>query len=372
VADAWSSEDKYRTLFESIDEGFCVIEVLFDADGLPADYVFLEVNPAFERQTGLVDAQGRTMRSLAPTHEEHWFRTYGHVATTGTPVRFEAPAEALKRWYDVYAFRVGAPEQYLVAILFNDISKRKELEREVETQNDALRQADLRKDRLLATVSHELRNPLAPLTFAADILAREGLSAADLRRTRDIIQRQVGQMARILDDLLDVARVTQGKLVLRRQPVRPAELVEGAVETARPLIERKHHALEVDIEPGAPLLDVDPARLSQVITNLLTNAAKYTDIGGRIAVRGRTEGEEFVIAVEDNGIGIPPAALATVFEMFSQPQEAGSERAEGGLGIGLALVKALVELHGGSVEAHSAGVGKGSTFVLRLPMMPVA
>jgi signal transduction histidine kinase len=365
----WSSETKYQTLFESIDEGFCVIEVLFDGAGNPTDYVFLETNPSFERQTGLVNAVGRSMRSLAPTHEEHWFRTYGDVATSGKPVRFDAPAKALGRWYDVYAFRVGEPDAHLVAILFNDVSARKELEAAAKAQNLALREADLRKDRFLSILSHELRNPLAPLLVAAELLSRPGVGGEQLARIRDIIRRQVGHMARLLDDLLDIARVTQGKLILRRQRVRPSEFIESAIETVRPLVERKNLTLDIDLHADAPMLEADPFRMSQVVVNLLTNAAKYTDAGGRITLATRVEAGTFVIEVLDNGIGIAPEALERVFEMFSQ-QQAESERTEGGLGIGLALVKGLMELHGGTVEAKSDGLGRGSRFTVRLPIAP--
>ena len=364
--ESWESDSKYRTLVESIDEGYCVIQVLFDEHGHAIDYAFIETNPQFERQTGMLGAVGRTMRSFVPHHEEHWFETYGEVAKSGKPVRFTAPAQALGKHYDLYAFRVGRPEQHLVAVLFNDITLRTELERSLDEMNRALREADRRKDRFIATISHELRNPLAPLKVAAELLGRPGLDAEKASRTRDIIRRQVGQMARLLDDLLDVARITQGKLVLRRQPVRPTELIDNAVETVRPLIERKQQTLDVQLHSDGQLLDVDPIRISQIIANLVGNAAKYTDPGGRISLATRIEDDWFVVEVSDNGIGIPPDKLEEVFEMLSQVQET-SARNEGGLGIGLALVKGLVQLHGGSVSAHSEGPGRGSRFTVRLP-----
>ena len=365
--ETWDSPAKYRTLLECIDEGFCVIQVLFDAQGAAVDYLFVETNRAFDQQTGLKDAVGRTMRSFAPEHEEHWFRIYGEVAKTGAPVRFEAPAVALGRHYDVNAFRVGRPEQNLVAVLFNDVTQRMELAQAIEDNNRSLREADRRKDQFLATLSHELRNPLAPLKVAADLLGRSGLGDDQMARTREIIRRQVGHMSRLLEDLLDVGRITQGKLVLQRQNVRPTELIDSAVESVRPLFERKQHVLDVQLTPDAPMLDVDPVRISQVVANLLGNAAKYTDAGGHVTLCTRREDECFVIEVRDNGIGIPREALQRVFEMLSQVHET-SHRAEGGLGIGLALVKGLVELHGGSVRAESAGPGRGSVFTVRLPI----
>jgi signal transduction histidine kinase/CheY-like chemotaxis protein len=363
----WRSGSKYETLVESIDEGFCVIEVMFDAAGTAVDYRFVETNPSFERQTGLHDAVGRTIRSLAPAHEDHWFVTYGRVAANGEPIRFEAEAQALGRWYDVYAFRVGEPAQHLVAVLFNDITPRKALEQSIEQQNLALREADLRKDRFLATLSHELRNPLAPLKMAADLLVRPELAADELAQARTVIRRQVGHMARLLDDLLDVARITQGKLTLRPQWVRPAEVIDGAIEAARPLIERKGHRFEVHLDADARLLHVDPVRLSQVVVNLLTNAAKYTDASGHITLHTRVDGEHFVVQVQDDGIGIAADAMPALFEMFSQVH-GDSERSEGGLGIGLSLVKGLLTLHGGHVQAESDGPGRGSRFSAFFPL----
>jgi signal transduction histidine kinase len=365
----WDSAAKYKTLFDSIDEGFCVVQVLFDGAGTPVDYVFTETNPSFERQTGLMSAVGRSMKSLAPMHEEHWFRIYGDVARSGVPVRFEQEARALGRWYDVYAFRVGDAGQDLVAILFNDVSARKDLERAVREQNHELREADARKDRFLATLSHELRNPLAPLAVAADLLGRPELSLERVAQTREVIRRQVGHMARLLDDLLDVSRVTQGKLTLRRVRVHSTEAIDSAVEAVRSLVDRKRQTLEVRTDGTDPQLQADPVRLAQIVTNLLTNAAKYTDPGGHIRLTSASDGAILVLTVEDNGIGLSAQAKANLFQMFSQ-EHGDSERAEGGLGIGLYLVKQLVELHGGTIEGHSEGSGRGSSFVVRLPTVP--
>jgi signal transduction histidine kinase/CheY-like chemotaxis protein len=365
--ESWDFETRYRTLLESIDEGYCVIQVTFDDQGRAWDYVFLETNPSFERQTGLFGAVGRTMRSFVPAHEEHWFSTYGKVARTGESVRFQAWAEALGRWYDCYAYRVGEPGQDLVAVLFNDITARKALEAAIDERTRELHAADARKDRFIAMISHELRNPLAPIKVAAELVGRPDVTGAQLERMGDIIRRQVGQMARLLDDLLDISRITQGKLTLRRSREKPDEVIDNAVESVRPLIERKQHVLEVDLAAETPYLDIDPARISQVVANLLNNAAKYTDAGGRITLATRREDDEFVIEVGDNGIGLPAGAGDSVFEMFAQ-HSADSDRAEGGLGIGLALVRGLVRLHGGSVTARSEGPGKGSCFTVRLPI----
>jgi PAS domain S-box-containing protein len=231
----------------------------------------------------------------------------------------------------------------------------------------ALRVADRRKDEFLATLAHELRNPLAPIRNAAQILASPKLDEAALQWSRQVIQRQVTHMAWLLDDLLDVARITQGKLELRRERIALGTVIETAVEAARPLIDGKRHALAIDLPTPDVEIDADPLRLAQVISNLLTNAAKYTDPGGLIAVRARLAPPNLVITVRDTGIGLSPGALRSIFEMFSQVADTLS-RSEGGLGIGLALVKGLVELHGGSIEARSEGPGRGSEFAVHLPL----
>jgi PAS domain S-box-containing protein len=231
----------------------------------------------------------------------------------------------------------------------------------------ALQEADRRKDRFLATLSHELRNPLAPIRNAAHLLAMPQLRDEQLRAARDVIQRQVGHMALLLDDLLDVSRITQGKLALKKAHVALAPLVDAAVETARPLLERKRHVLEVSLPNDPPTLHADPLRVSQVLSNLLHNAAKYTDPGGHIRLSAAVHAGTLVLEVADDGIGIAADALPQLFLMFSQPQGSAG-RAEGGLGIGLALVRGLVELHGGRVEALSDGPGRGSTFRVQLPL----
>ncbi len=231
---------------------------------------------------------------------------------------------------------------------------------------EALREADRRKDGFLATLAHELRNPLAPIRHAARLLQLKGLEETQAQAARDIISRQVARMALLLDDLLEVSRVTLGRVELRRERVTVASLVKVAVETSKPLIEQKRHELTLELPEQGVELEVDPLRLSQALSNLLTNAAKYTDPGGSITLRAWCEESEAVFSVTDSGIGLPASALPTVFEMFSQVDSA-IDRAEGGLGIGLALVKGLVKLHGGTVEASSEGPGKGCTFTLRIP-----
>jgi len=732
------SEQKFRTLFESMDEGYCLIEMIFDADARPADYRFLEINPAFEKHTGLRNAQGKRMRELAPGHDAHWFEIYGRVAVTGEAIRFVNKAKELGgRWFDVYAFRLGGHESHQVAILFSDISDRKASEdkltasenrsrtilesitdgffaldsdwrftyintagerfldrtagdligkclwdefpgtvgsefeqvyrrvvagpvsesftayypnfdrwyevtaypapeglsvyfrdvterRRVEqerqqfaalvdassdfigvagldqrgiylnrageeliglspgkvssigvldcfpesergrvigliadaktgdhvvvdtwfqhlqtgelipvswsflklrdtsgnisgyatvtrdlternmaqnllraseerrrlaleaaelgtwhvdtetriTQTDdrfraifgtteewtdylqavavihsddqpavleavaaatrlddpapyaieyriihsdgslrwifakgrssfegtgptrrvksfdgtvaditdrkrseeererlvaRLREQDQHKDEFLATLAHELRNPLAPIRNGLQILR---LARGDTEKTETVrlmMERQVGQMVHLIDDLLDLSRISRGKIDLRRERIELARVIERAIETSRPAIENAGHELVIELPPEAIYVDADLTRLTQVFSNLLNNAAKFTKHGGRVRLTARPIDAVAVVSVTDNGVGIPTHMLSRVFEMFTQV-DGNLERSQGGLGIGLSIVQQLVQMHGGSVEARSGGLGKGCEFVVRLPL----
>jgi signal transduction histidine kinase/CheY-like chemotaxis protein len=230
----------------------------------------------------------------------------------------------------------------------------------------ALREADRRKDEFLATLAHELRNPLAPIRHAVKLLEVRNASDSQKDWSREVISRQVQRMALLLDDLLDVSRITRGRLELKKDYVGLQSLVATAVESARPLIEAKQHTLEISL-PHSPIdLEVDPLRMSQALSNLLTNAAKYTDAGGTIKLAAVLEPRGLAISVKDTGIGLSRTVIPHLFEMFAQVDSV-IDRAEGGLGIGLALVKGLLALHGGTVEATSEGIGRGSEFVLHLP-----
>ncbi len=529
------TEGRFRTLFESMDEGFCVIEVMFDGEGRPADYRFLEVNPAFETQCGLRDAIGKTIRELAPDHDAHWFEIYGKVAVTGEAVRFVNEARALGgRWFSVNAFRLGGPDSRKVAILFTDITSWKQAEAALRFLADAsatlgaivdyqstlqkvaalavpnfadwcavdmaepggalrrlavahvdaakvrlaqkveeryparqdgergayhvlrtgksemmadipdslllatardeehlqllrelglksyicvplqvrgktlgivtfttaesrrpytaadlafaeelarrsaiaienaqlyaeLRDADRRKDEFLATLAHELRNPLAPIRNSLQILKMPRVDADTVARSLDMMERQVQYLVRLVDDLLDVSRVMRGKIELRRQRIELATVVARAVEMVQSVVDGQGHRLSVRLPPDSLPIDADPVRMAQVVGNLVTNAAKYTEVNGDIWVTAERDCDTAILRIRDNGIGIAPTMLPRIFELFVQVDHA-STKAQGGLGIGLTLVKNLVEMHNGTVEARSEGLGKGSEFVVRLPI----
>ncbi|RZJ25004.1 MAG: response regulator, partial [Haliea sp.] len=236
---------------------------------------------------------------------------------------------------------------------------------------ETLRNADRQKDEFLATLAHELRNPLAPIRTAVQLLASPASSDSTRSRATSVIERQVSHMAHLLDDLIDIARITQRRLELKKSRVALDAVVQVAVEAARPGADAKRHRLEVRLPAEKILLTVDQVRVAQVLSNLLNNAAKYTDPGGDIRLDVRADGEWLEFTVTDNGIGLGPGAADKVFAMFAQEQTA-LHRSEGGLGIGLALSRGLVELHGGTISAASAGLGQGSSFTVRLPCDPSA
>jgi signal transduction histidine kinase len=237
---------------------------------------------------------------------------------------------------------------------------------ELRTYADALCEADRRKDEFLATLAHELRNPLAPLRHGLDIL-RKNPDSADADDIRGMMDRQLVHLVRLIDDLLDVSRVTQGKIELRRQIIQATDVIRSALETSRPLIDAAGHALAVEMSPEPIWLDADLTRLAQVVSNLLNNAAKYTPEGGRVGLSLQRESQAAVIRVTDTGVGIPANMQAKVFELFTQIDH-HADRARGGLGIGLALVRQLVAMHGGSVGVESAGPDRGSIFTVRIPI----
>jgi PAS domain S-box-containing protein len=485
------AEARFRSVFEAMDEGFCLVEPVFDAAGRPVDYRYLLANPALERHTGLKDVVGRTARQVMPGHEQDWVDGYARVALTGEPFRREGGVEDLGRWYEVVAFRVGDPSLRQVGVLFADVTARHRAEEAVraserqladvfrhapsfmavlrgpdhvfERANDGyaalvsrrpllgrpvrdaipevvrqgfvdlldrvyrtgepfvgqatlavldpgdgrppeerildfvyqplrdaagavtgvlvhgidltdrvraeerLREADRRKDEFLAVLAHELRNPLAPIRNGLQVIRLAGDDPAAVRTAREMMDRQLTHLVRLVDDLLDVSRITRGKLDLRRERILLSDAVAAAVEAARPALDAAGHALALSVPPAPVYLDGDLTRLAQVLGNLLTNAAKYTPPGGRVWLTAEPTATMAVVRVRDTGIGIPADALPTVFDMFSQIDRP-LERTTGGLGIGLALVRGLVELHGGSVTAESEGEGTGSTFTIRLPL----
>ena len=350
------SEQRYRAVVESQGELVC----RFRLDG-----TILFANGAYARAAGSSpDAMvGRDFWSFIPTEEHAAVRALLARLGPHTPeVRIENRFDTAEgpRWmlWTNRALAFDAEGRVLEAQSTGvDITERRRAE-------EALREADRRKDEFLAMLAHELRNPLAPIRNALHLLRVSGAGPV-AAEARDVMERQLTQLIRLVDDLLEVSRISRGKVELRRAAVDLAGVVASAVETSRPAIDAARHRLEIRLPPAPLQIEGDFVRLSQVVANLLNNAAKYTDPGGRIALSVQREGAEAEIRVQDNGVGLAPELLPRVFDMFAQADRA---RAAGGLGIGLALAKMLVELHGGRIEARSDGPGRGSEFAVRLPL----
>jgi len=270
---------------------------------------------------------------------------------------------------EVDRLRAVASLQQKAAALESELARRLTLEQELKAKVEQLADVDRRKDEFLAMLGHELRNPLAPVSAALEVMRLRADDPQRVGNAREVVERQIAHMTRLVDDLLDVSRITRGQIELRKEPVALAALVERAVEVARPIIDERGHRLTLDL-PGVPVtFQGDRSRLEQVLSNLLSNAAKYTDVGGRIWVQGFVDGDRLVLSVRDNGEGLDPDLRLRVFDLFVQGPDTRS-MARGGLGLGLTLVRQLVQLHGGTVEALSDGPGTGSEFVVRLPYVP--
>jgi PAS domain S-box-containing protein len=359
------NEQRFTVTLESSAVPFNILAPVRDQDGRCVDLRWDYVNPAAARTLGLrvEDVTGRCVRDVLPRNWETPGLLARYIGVIERGEQHEFEVQSINRpnlWFHV----IASPLHGAAAVWFADISRLKAQELE-------LQEADRRKDEFLATLAHELRNPLAPIRQATRIARAPAATDVQKQWGHDVIERQVQSMALLLDDLLDVSRITRGTLLLRKSRVTLASVVEGAVESARPHIEAKGHRLAIDISERELLLDVDPLRMSQVIGNLLTNAAKYTDPGGRIGLTAQRQGMQLLIRVADNGVGLPADQLGKLFAMFSQ-LPAANGRSQGGLGIGLALSRALVRLHGGEIEVRSDGLGLGSEFTVCLPSGCVA
>lgn len=354
-----------ESIYGTVPVGLCILD---------RELRYVRINERLAEINGIPASAhlGRTVHEIVPDIADAVARMLRPVFETGAPVlNFELTGETaaqpgVKRTWVEHYFPVRGPNGDVIAIslVAEEITERLRTERE-------LRDADRRKDEFLATLAHELRNPLAPIRSAAAVLRRPSTEPGAREWATAIIERQVQTMARLLDDLLDVSRITRGKLPLQVCRLTLQSAVEGAIEVARPLIDARRHVLSVALPSQPILIDADAVRLGQVFSNLLTNAAKYTDPGGSIQLRVELEAERVCISVSDNGIGLDSDSLSHIFEMFSQVKSA-LDRSDGGLGIGLAFARGIVELHGGSIWAHSDGLGRGSVFRVYLPVARAA
>lgn len=363
-------KELWELLFNSIDEGFCIIEMIFDEQKKPVDYRFLIINSSFERQTGLRDAVGKRMREFAPDHEEHWFEIYGKIALTGESVRFENRAEQLHRWYDVYAFRFGEPENLQVAILFNDITERKQSEETIKSLNKELahnlRELEFANKELESfsySVSHDLRAPLRAINGYTQVLSED--FAEDLSEEAKIkleaISKNSKKMETLIDDLLTFSRLGKNELV--RKPVVTKQIVENIVDDFC-----NQHSVQKTVFKIGDLLPAtgDSSMLKQVWINLISNAYKYSqkEESPSIEIGSAPNNKEITYYVKDNGVGFDMRYYDKLFGIF---QRLHSENEFEGTGVGLAIVQRIVSRHGGKVWAE-AKVNGGATFYFTVPV----
>ncbi len=367
LAERYREEENQRlmTLFEQAPGIIAVLR--------GPDHVFEITNKSYMQLIGRYDLIGKTAREAIPEIEgQGFFELLDQVYKSGEPfvghalplrVQREAGAAMEELFVDFVYQPIRGPAGTVEGIFVegSDVTLRKRVE-------DELRAANRQKDQFLAMLAHELRNPLAPITTAAQLLQRGSLDPERARHASAIIARQAEHMTALVNDLLDVSRVTRGLVSIENEELDVTGVVNGAVEQVRPLLDAKRQELRVELWHQPLYVSGDRTRLMQVMSNILNNAAKYTPAGGKLILRITAEGEEAVIAVRDSGQGIDPQVLPYIFDLFTQA-EPTPDRSQGGLGIGLALVKSLVLLHGGRVSAHSEGLGEGSEFVIRLPLL---
>jgi PAS domain S-box-containing protein len=386
VALAVDNARLYRTVHEAVrhkDEWLALLDTLLA--NAPVGMAFLDPQFRYVRINAFLAAIngvpaeksiGRTIADVLPNLAPLVMPLYRRVLETGQPIRDmelsgETPASAGPRHWLVsyYPVSVAGGPPLGIGVVVADITERKRLEEALRQRAEELAEADRHKDEFLAILSHELRSPLAPLRHALQVMRLRGSDRRNASNwARDMIERQVQHIVRLVDDLLDVSRITRGKMRLHKEEVELAAVINQAVQSCRPLMETRSHHFTATLPDQPVYLEADPTRLEQVVTNLLNNAAKYTHAGGQVTLTVERTGTEVELRVKDTGVGIPPEMLTRIFEPFTQA-ERSLEHSQGGLGIGLTLVRRLVELHGGCVTAHSAGPGQGSEFVIRLPAL---
>jgi signal transduction histidine kinase/PleD family two-component response regulator len=361
------SEERYRTLFNAIDEGYCVIEMIFDAQNNPVDYRFLEINKAFETHTGLTDALGKTILQLIPEIEKSWLQAYGDVVLTGVPARLEDYVEHMNRWFDLYAFRFGDPANKQLGILFNNVTERKLIEGRLNEAVAAANSANRAKSEFLSNMSHELRTPLnAILGFAQLMQVATPPPTAWQEQSLSHIIVAGWYLLQLVNDTLDLASIEAGRLSVSPVKVSLDQVLQECTAIIGPLASKRNLSVSYPRQDTKNMTYADPIRLKQVLLNLLSNSVKYNRDGGCINVRySRVNGQRLRISVQDTGLGMTPHQLEHLFEVFNRLGQEHSGIV--GTGIGLVMSRRLVELMDGQLGVDSA-LGKGSDFWIELPL----
>jgi len=361
------SEERYRTLFNVIDEGYCVIEMIFDADNQAVDYRFLEVNNAFERQTGLADAVGKTILQLIPDIEQSWLQAYGEVALSGVPVRREDYVQHMHRWFDMYVFRFGDPDKKQLGILFNNVTGRKVAEYQLQEAVAAADTANRAKSEFLSCMSHEFRTPLnSILGFAQLMQGSTPPPSPAQQQSLSHVVKAGWYLLQLVNDTLDLSTIEAGRLRLSYGSVSLDDVLQECAAVMGPLADIRNLKVSYPLPNPLHLLYADPIRVKQVLLNLLSNSVKYNRKGGSISVRcSRVNGRRLRISVRDTGMGMTPHQLDHLFEVFNRLGHEHSGVV--GTGIGLVMCKRLLELMDGELGVESTP-GEGSNFWFELPL----
>jgi PAS domain S-box-containing protein len=362
-----AAEEAEATLRQANQRTSMILESITDHFySVDREWRFTEVNRRAEDNFGKTREEllGKVLMEVFPQSlDTETYKHYQKAMAEQIPVHCEAESRIVPRWYEAYAF----PSERGLDIYFRDVTDRKRLEEELRKQAEELVEADRRKDQFLAMLGHELRNPLATIANALHLSGQRQSGDPTLDRSRELIERELQQIARLTDDLLDVSRIGRGKIEIRHQRLDLAGIVRETIEARRSAVEEAGLTLGLELPPEPAWVTGDPIRLTQVLANLLQNAIKFTDAGGQITIRLVTDDRWARVTVSDTGVGIEPEMLPRVFETFTQA-EWSRGRSRGGLGLGLALVKGLIELHGGEVSIHSAGLGQGAEVRFALPL----
>lgn len=364
-----ASEERYRALFNSIDAGYAVVEVMIGESGTAIDARYLEVNPSFARQTGLVGAEGQTLHTLVPGIESLWVEAFGTVALTGEPVRMERFSAVMGRWFDVYAFRLGDARARQVAVLFNDTTERKNIELALVAAKAEAEAANRAKSQFLLHMSHELRSPLSSILGFTQLIGNGKPQPTPAQQDSvEQILHAGWYLLGLINELLDFTSIESGKMVLSSHAMPLADVLDDCRALIEPQAQRSGIQLAFPVLTGPLLVQADPVRTKQVIINLLTNAIKYNRVAGRVDVRcTAAPGQPVRVSVEDTGNGLTPGQMKQLFDPFNRlGQETGTEP---GTGIGLVICKRLVEQMGGRMGVESRA-GVGSCFWFELEPAP--